>query len=203
MLAAPMTELEAVNDMLIGIGQLPVNAIIPEIVDQSIALGELNKVVREVCLYGFKFNTDEDYVLSPDSDGFIAVPTGALDIDPMEKAQDIIVRKHPTKGFGLWDAANLTWTMALPVKVRIKWSYTFDALPEAARGYAVIAAGRKFTARVVGDPAADRFGEEDQRRAWLTLQRQQSASADINIFRANKALAASLNRRGRAWRSDK
>lgn len=50
MLAAPMTELEAVNDMLIGIGQLPVNAIIPEIVDQSIALGELNKVVREVCL---------------------------------------------------------------------------------------------------------------------------------------------------------
>lgn len=80
MLAAPMTELEAVNDMLIGIGQLPVNAIIPEIVDQSIALGELNKVVREVCLYGFKFNTDEDFVLSPDIDGFIAVPTGALAI---------------------------------------------------------------------------------------------------------------------------
>ena len=100
MLAAPMTELEAVNDMLIGIGQLPVNAIIPEIVDQSIALGELNKVVREVCLYGFKFNTDEDFVLSPDIDGFIAVPTGALDIDPMDKAQDIIVRKHPSKGFG-------------------------------------------------------------------------------------------------------
>jgi len=116
MLAAPMTELEAVNDMLIGIGQLPVNAIIPEIVDQSIALGELNKVVREVCLYGFKFNTDEDHVLTPDVDGFIAVPTGALDIDPMDKAQDIIVRKHPTKGFGLWDAANLTWTMALRIK---------------------------------------------------------------------------------------
>ena len=203
MLAAPMTELEAVNDMLVGIGQLPVNAIIPEIVDQSIALGELNKVVREVCLYGFKFNTDEDHVLTPDVDGFIAVPTGALDIDPMDKAQDIVVRKHPTKGFGLWDAANLTWTITAPVKVRIKWSYTFDALPEAARGYAVIAAGRKFQARVIGDPTADRFGEEDQRRAWLTLQRQQSASADTNLFRANKTLAAQVHRRGRVWRSDK
>src|SRR5690606_13607997 len=74
MLAAPMTELEAVNDMLVGIGQLPVNAIIPEIVDQSIALAELHKVVREVCAYGFKFNTDEDYVLTPDIDGFVAIP---------------------------------------------------------------------------------------------------------------------------------
>lgn len=203
MLAAPMTELEAVNDMLIGIGQLPVNAIIPEIVDQSIALGELNKVVREVCLYGFKFNTDEDYVLTPDTDGFIAVPSGALDIDPMNKAQDIVVRKHPAKGFGLWDAANLTWTINAPIKVRIKWSFTFDALPEAARGYAVIAAGRKFQARVVGDPTADRFGEEDQQRAWLTLQRQQSASADTNLFRANRTLAAQVFRRGRVWRSAK
>ena len=70
-LAAPMTELEAVNSMLIAIGQLPVNAITPQLQDQNLALDELHKIVREVCQHGFKFNTDDDYVLIPDIDGSV------------------------------------------------------------------------------------------------------------------------------------
>ena len=67
MLAAPMTELEAVNDMLIGIGQLPVNAIIPEIVDQSIALGDVAFL-----------NNRGLYVPRPEVSGALAAPGLAL-----------------------------------------------------------------------------------------------------------------------------
>lgn len=197
-LAAPMTELEAVNSMLIAIGQLPVNAITPQLQDQNLALDELHKVVREVCQHGFKFNTDDDYVLIPDIDGRIAAPLGALSIDPMDKRQDLTMRKHPTiSGFYLYDRANRTFEISTPVKVRIKWSFTFDALPETARSYAVAAASRRFQAYAIGDPIADRFNQEAQQRAWLALQREESANADFNLFSANAELRAKLKRHGR------
>ena len=63
-----------------------------------------------------------------------------------------------------------------------------------ARGYAVIAAGRKFQARFVGAPELDRFAAEDQQRAWLALQREQAATADINVFRASDEIARKVNR---------
>lgn len=201
-LAAPMTELEAVNSMLIAIGQLPVNSITPQLQDQNLALDALHKIVREVCQYGFKFNTDEDYVLTPDIDGLIAAPMGALSIDPMDKRQDLTTRKHPTlAGFYIYDRANHSFEIAKPIKVRIKWSFGFEALPETARAYAVAAASRRFQAHVIGDPTADRFNQEDQQRAWLTLQREESANADFNLFTANAELRAKLARHGRGWRS--
>jgi hypothetical protein len=194
MYAAPLTELEAVNDMLAVIGQAPVNAFTANNSDQNIARQELAKVVREVCAYGFKFNTDEGQTLTSDIDGFIAVPSGALSIDPMDPRQDLTVRQHPDKGFGLWDAANLTWTITQPVSCRLRWSFDYDALPELARGYAVIRAGRKLQARLVGSPELDRFAAEDEQRAWLALQREQAATADINIFRASHEIAAKIVR---------
>lgn len=192
---AAITELEAVNDMLAAIGQSPLNTFNSGILDQNMARSELGKIVREVCLYGFKFNTDENYVLTPDANGICYVPAGAFSVDPMDPRQDLTIRKHPSDAFALWDNANLTWTLALPVKVRIKWSFDYDALPETARGYAVLAAGRRFQARIVGDRALDAFAAEAEQKSWLTLQREQAATADINMFTASPELARKTNRR--------
>ncbi|MEG2313353.1 hypothetical protein [Brevundimonas sp.] len=195
--ANPMTELEAVNSMLIAIGQLPVNAITPQLQDQNVALDELRKVVRELCLHGFHFNTDDNYLLIPDAEGLIAVPTGAMTVDPMDKRLDFIQKKHPTNaGFYIWNRDDHTFQFIVSFKARIKWSLTFEALPEAARAYAVAAASRKFQAHVIGDPTADRFNQEAMQRAWLTLQREESGTADHNIFTANADLRARLSRRG-------
>lgn len=192
---AALTELEAVNDMLATIGQAPLNTFNSGILDQNMARAELGKVVREVCLYGFKFNTDENHVLTPNTDGICFLPAGAFSVDPMDPRQDLTVRKHPSGAFAIWDNANLTWTLAAPVKVRIKWSFDYDALPETARGYAVLAAGRRFQARLVGDRTLDAFAAESEQKAWLSLQREQSATADINMFSASPELAVKTNRR--------
>lgn len=199
MYAAPLTELEAVNDMLAVIGQAPVNTFTANNSDQNIARAELAKVVREVCAYGFKFNTDEGHTLHPEIDGTVSIPAGAMSVDPMDPRQDLTPRQHPTLGMCLWDAANLTWNVAAPAVCRVRWSLTFDALPELARGYAVIAAGRKFQARFVGAPELDRFAAEDQQRAWLALQREQAATADINAFRSSPALARMVERGRTYW----
>ncbi|QBX36912.1 hypothetical protein E4M02_04270 [Brevundimonas sp. S30B] len=194
MYAAPLTELEAVNDMLAVIGQAPVNAFTANNSDQNIARQELAKVVREVCAYGFKFNTDEGHTLYPEIDGTVSIPSGALSVDPMDPRQDLTPRQHPDNGMCLWDAAHLSWTIEAPVVCRVRWSLTYDALPELARGYAVIRAGRKLQARLVGSPELDRFAAEDEQRAWLALQREQAATADINVFRASNEIAAKIVR---------
>lgn len=198
---APLTELEAVNDMLLAIGQAPLNSFSSNVHDQSIARSELTKVVREVCAHGFSFNTDENVVLTPTVDGLILLPEGAMRVDPTDPLQDIVARKHPDGMWALFDKANLTWTMSEPVKCTVVWSFGYDQLPETARSFACLAAGRRFQARTVGDATLDSFGEEAEARAWATLKRDDAAGADRNIFRRSPELAAKTSRRRRVWRA--
>ncbi|WP_242078529.1 hypothetical protein [Brevundimonas diminuta] len=202
MMAAPLTELEAVNSMLAATGQAPVNSFSGTISDQNIARGHLANVVREVCSHGFSFNTDENYVLTPDFEGVIAIPAGAMSVNPMDPRQNLVQRRHPTREtMCLWDKANLTWTITDPVKVRVRWSYTYEALPELARVFAAVKAGRLFLADYVGDAQRERFAQEDEQRAWINLRRDQTAISDINIF-DNPRVGRKLIRGRRVWGSE-
>lgn len=202
MMAAPLTELEAVNSMLAATGQAPVNSFSGTISDQNIARGHLANVVREVCSHGFSFNTDENYVLTPDFEGVIAIPAGAMSVNPMDPRQNLVQRRHPTReAMCLWDKANLTWAITEPVKVRVRWSYTYEALPELARVFAAVKAGRLFLADYVGDAQRERFAQEDEQRAWINLRRDQTAISDINIF-DNPRVGRKLIRGRRVWGSE-
>ncbi|MGN6422700.1 MAG: hypothetical protein ACTHLA_05260 [Asticcacaulis sp.] len=55
----PFTELEAVNEMLMSIGQAPVNSLTTAVGDVNIAHAILGVETRYVVLFGFTFNTDE------------------------------------------------------------------------------------------------------------------------------------------------
>lgn len=199
---APLSELEAVNDMLLVIQQAPINSFSANVHDANIARSELAKVAREISAHGFSFNTDKNYVLTPTQDGIILVPIGALRLDPTDPKQDLVARLNPEiSAWCLWDKANLTWQMSEPVRCTIVWSLAFEALPETARSYAALAAGRRFQARTVGDPTSDRFNAEAEARAWATLIKDDAATADRNIFSASPELATKTNRRRRVWRA--
>ncbi len=199
---AALTELEAVNDILLTTGYAPMNSFEEAAFDQTIARSELAKAVRDVCAHGFSFNTDEDYVLSPDAnDGVILIPEGALSVDPSDRRQNLVQRKHPSRGFCLWDKANLTWIIAEPVKVNVTWSYSYDELPQIARNFAMQSAGNRFQTRMLGDATLNRFTSEDVQRAWTILLRDDARIADRNIFEHSPELAAKTNRRRRGWRA--
>jgi hypothetical protein len=77
------TELEAVNEMLMSIGQAPVNTLaVSGIKDVNIARARLQSQTRRVLSRGFNFNTDDNYTLTPDSDGIILIPNGTLKMRP-------------------------------------------------------------------------------------------------------------------------
>ncbi|WP_406853361.1 hypothetical protein WEU32_06905 [Brevundimonas sp. BH3] len=195
MFSNPQTKLEAVNAMLIAIGAAPVNSLAPAFSDQNLAVKLLEDVVREVCQHGFKFNTDTNYKLQPDIDGYIHVPVGALNVDPTDPHQDLIQRYHPDlKQELLWDQTNHTFEIGEDVRVNVRWAYDFDALPASAKSYVTAAASRRFQAQVIGDPTADRLSDDQEQRAWLVLIKEQHGNANPNYFRQNPKLNASRNR---------
>lgn len=186
---SPMTDLQAVNRMLKSIGQAPVNTLeVSGIGDVNKARQELEEVTRDVQTIGWSWNTDDSYTLSPDTDGAIRLPNGALDVDSTETTQNIVVREHPSGGLALYDADNTTFTFTASVTVRVIWGFEFNSLPAAARVYIATAAARRFQAQVVSSTILDRFNETDEQRAWVLLQRRERATRDTNLFRANSSV---------------
>lgn len=189
-----MTELEAVNEMLMSIGQAPVNTLnVTGIKDVNIAKARLTSETRRVLTQGWNFNTDENYELSPNVDGVILIPSGVIRVDGTSPSDDFTIRRG-NAGMALYNKTDQTFVFAAPVKVKVMWAFAFEDLPETARCYIATAAARRFQARVVGSQILDRYGEEDEAKAWALLQRDERGSRKTNLFRGNAGMSFVSNR---------
>ena len=197
MVLSPMTDLEAVNRMLASIGQAPVNTIPTSGVgDAAKAAQQLAETARDVQTVGYCWNSDASYTLSPDEDGAILLPSGALDVDAAARTSNIQVRLHPTKEqLALYDGDEHTFVFDDDVDVNIIWGYDFNSLPQPARAYIATAAARRFQAQVVSSVVLDRFNEEDEARAFMLLQRYERRCRDTNSFRRSASLKRWTRRR--------
>jgi len=199
MTLSPLTELDAVNEMLLSIGQAPVSTLsVPGIRDVSIAQQELARVSRAVQLQGWHWNTDEGYSLSPAADGVILAPPGLLRFEVTDRGRDLTLRRKPgtTGTLALYDRTNHSFTFDAPVAIKAVWGFPFEDLPETARTYISIAAARKFQARTIGSRELDGFNAEDEDRAWTQLIRDERATRNTNIFRRNRSMQRLYNRSG-------
>lgn len=193
-----MSELDAVNEMLGSIGQAGVSSLDASTFgDAAIARGFLRTVTRYVQLYGFAFNTDRNYVLTPDTGKFLWLPDGVLRIDPEDKSLNIVGRKEPNSGKrAFWDRSNTTWAFDAPVSTRVTWAFEFEDLPESAKNYISVAASRRFQERMIGSAELDGFQSEDESRAWSLLVRDDRGNRHTNAFRQSKDLARQVARGG-------
>lgn len=193
---SPATTLDAVNEMLMSVGQAPVSTLqVSGIRDVNIAQAELTKVLRRVLSAGWNFNTDTNYELTPDVDGHITIPNGVLKVDASDKTTNYVLRRHDTKGLCLYNRDDRTFVFTDPVECDIVWGFEFDDLPETARAYIAVSAGRKFQSRVIGSSVLDRFQAEDEQRAYVLLVKEERASRDTNMFRSNAYLQGFGRRR--------
>ncbi len=197
-LLSAQTELEAVNRMLESIGQAPVNSLdVSGISDVTKARNALRETSRDLQTAGWSWNTDTSYTLSPDVNGYIAVPPGVLDIDATDTTINVTPRANPNAdgAIHLWDGDNHTFVFSGTVDCDITWGFPFETLPQAARTYIATSAARRFQAQLVSSPVLDRYNEEDVQAAWLLLQRKERAARDTNIFRVNTTVSQFFNRR--------
>ena len=180
---SPTTELEAINTMLSTIGESPVNAVEDTgNVDVVIARQILQTVSREVQARGWHFNTEKNYTITPDSEGYLVLPNTVLKVDTVypDCSKDVVVR-----GSRLYDREKHTYVFTDAVKVDMTILLTFDELPEVARNYATIRASRIFQERVVGSDTLHAFNSQDEARAMVSLMEHEADTADLNILSGN------------------
>ena len=180
---SPTTELEAINTMLSTIGESPVNAVEDTgNVDVVIARQILQTVSREVQARGWHFNTEKNYTITPDSEGYLVLPNTVLKVDTVypDCSKDVVVR-----GSRLYDREKHTYVFTDAVKVDMTILLTFDELPEVARNYVTIRASRIFQERVVGSDTLHAFNSQDEARAMVSLMEYEADTADLNILSGN------------------
>ena len=180
---SPTTELEAINTMLSTIGESPVNTVEDTgNVDVVIARQILQTVSREVQARGWHFNTEINYTITPDSEGYLVLPNTVLKVDTVypDSSKDVVVR-----GSRLYDREKHTYVFIDAVKVDMTILLPFDELPEVARNYATISASRIFQERVVGSDTLHAFNSQDEARAMVSLMEYEADTADLNILSGN------------------
>ena len=191
------TELDAVNRMLNSIGQTPVNSLeVSGIGDVAKARRYLDDTLRDTQAEGWSWNTDRNYTLQPDTQGFIAVPVGALDVDAEDRTRSIVVRRNPnTDSMSLWDGENNTFIFTSSVVVSIIWGHPYNDLPQPARTYIGTLAARRFQGQVVSSAVLDRINQDEVDSAWLLLQRAERRTRDTNVYRRNTSVSSFASRR--------
>lgn len=174
----PMTELDAVNDMLASIGQAPVNTLnVSGIRDVSIAQQRLHSVSREVQSRGWHFNTDTKVVLSLNGSGEAEVPANCLRVDPVDRRKDYVQRNGK-----LWDKDNLTFTLEEAPKVDIVYFFDFEDLPQAARTYIATRAARLFQTNIIGSRILFEYTAQHEAEAYALLRRAENRTKDTNML---------------------
>lgn len=190
----PTTELEAINTILSVIGESPVSSLseVSAVADAVTAQATLSEVARQVQTKGWHFNTEDDFVLSPENDtGFITVPSNALRVDTHGDDRETDVTQ---RGSRLYDKVSHSFVFTRSLKCQIVFNLPFTDLPQAARHYITVKAARIFQARTVGSEALYQFTAVDERDALLDLKRNEGITGDYNILTSNPTVYRSLIR---------
>lgn len=175
---SPMTELDAVNLMLVNIGEQPVNALeIGGVSEVSIARFILHNTSRAVQTDGLRCNTEYNYKLIPDENGFLSLPMNALKVDASDPTVNVVVR-----GKRLYDVDNHTYIFKEPLLVDIVFFLPYEELPQAVRTYICIRAAREFGTKILGSETLNQFSLQDEQTALLTMVRQEIDIGDFTLL---------------------
>jgi hypothetical protein len=178
---APMTKLEAVNQMLSAIGESPVNSLFQGTsADARIAVQILDEVDRATQLMGWHFNTEKDFPLSRDVNNNINLSANVVRVDvdnSFYPGVDVVQR-----GSKLYDKKNHTFEFTQDLKGEIIVLLSFEELPEPARYYITTRASRIFQDRVVGSGDASRSLMNDEIQALVLLKEFDHDTGDHSVF---------------------
>jgi hypothetical protein len=177
------TKLQAINQMLSGIGQAPVVSL--DIANPEIALAEsiLDSVNREVQGEGWHFNTEVNYPLTADVNGDIAVPQNVLQLSDNKISN---VQKYQTvlRDGKLYDKINHTFTFpaGATVKCDVVWFFNFEDLPQVFKDYITQRASRVFAGRALGSQEMVTFNAQDETLLRANCIAYDTDTSAVNIF---------------------
>jgi len=177
------TKLEAVNQMLAGIGQAPATALDQANPELSIAELTLDQVTREVLGEGWHFNTEQNYPLMPDNSGCITVPPNVLSLSDNKQSNRQAYQTVLRDG-KLYDKLGHTFVFPFGEAVRcdVVWLFSFEDLPQPFQSYVTQRATRVFAGRVQGAQDMVAFNSQDELILRNNCMAYDTQTSQANIF---------------------
>lgn len=180
----PTTELQAVNIMLSGIGESPVNTLEgTTTTDVSLAKSILEEISRDFQLEGWSFNTERNYPLSVNEDNEVKVPSNVARVYFREPDSRVYVlrgrRIYNTKTHSFKFPAETPSSFRNCAAVLL---LDFTELPETARRYVTIKATRIFQERTVGSVELSGYQRDDETRARALFLHEEDRSGRHNML---------------------
>ena len=183
------TELDAVNSILMSVGESPVNTLSVQSPEVAIAQKTLQQVCREILSEGWKFNTETQYPINLDSNNECIIPNNVLQIDLNRyrhpDAFDTIRKTHNgvQKLYDLHDHTfEFTNTSGNKIYVDVVWMIDFNDIPQVFQDYITIRASRIASNRMVNNPEAAELIAQDEAQARAVALEQDTVQGDYNIF---------------------
>ena len=184
----PTTTLEAVNIMLSTVGESPVNSLSSGLVEAEMSLMILKSTSKAVQAKGWTFNEELAVRYLPNTSQEILLPQNILRADATigHKPENTDKNGKPwdlvQRGQKMYDRRNHTYKIGKTVELDVVIELPFEELPEVARRFVIIRAGRVFQDRVVGSSSLHGFQERDEQEAYFDLQEHEGDTGDYSIF---------------------
>lgn len=188
------TDLDAVNEMLMSIGQAPVNSLSTTgIRDLSIAVYTLGFISRQVQSQGWWFNRDEHVLWTADVNTRYPIPATMLSVRFFDSTRNGAIQN----GF-LYDADNHTNLFPNDPTLYVDTIAMLDynTIPQEARNYIGIRAARVFCGKVLGAPENYKTASDDEVIALASMKREHTRNRRNNMFNTSTLANRIYNR---AW----
>ena len=183
------TELDAVNSILMSVGESSVNTLTVQSPEVTIAQSTLRQVCREVQAEGWKFNTEQQYPITLDSNNHCLIPNNVLQIDlnHFKHLNDYdVVKRNDSGTMKLYDLIehryNFENTSEGKLYVDIIWMVDFEDIPQVFKDYITQRASRIAANRMVNDPTVAELMAADETLARALAIEYDTNQGDYNIF---------------------
>ena len=181
------TELDAVNSILMSVGETPVNTLTVQSPEVAIAQKTLRQVCREIQAEGWSYNTENEYPIDTDTNNQVIVPNNVLQMDlnifQHGKDYDVVIRSdNGVKK--VYDKKGHTFTFENCDKLYFDmiWMIDFEDLPQAFKDYITVRASRIASNRMVNNPQSSRLLEADEAGLRALALEYETKQGDHNIF---------------------
>jgi hypothetical protein len=173
------TKLEAINTMLSCIGQSPLNTLEGTKSYFTIAAEKiLDDETKRVQLTGWDFNTEFDYQLNPDSNGYINITDDLL----MVKLESYYMNRYVVRANKLYDKFNHTFKISEPIRASVVFQFEFEDLPKVVREYVKMSAAYKFVKRELGSNNVSVYTQEDLAEARVAMEQHELEVGDYTLI---------------------
>ena len=183
------TELDAVNSILMSVGESPVNTLTVQSPEVAIAQATLRQVCREVQAEGWKFNTETEYPITLDTNDQCIVPNNVLqiDINHFKHLNDYdVIRKDDNGVTKLYDLIEHQFefenTSEDKLYCDIIWMIDFELIPQVFKDYITIRASRIASNRMVNNPQSAELIAQDEALARALVTEYDTNQGDYNVF---------------------